>query len=136
MGLARLPDGGITQSFDNANGAWAYAYDGFDRLAGAVSASSGYGCAETYDRYGNRLAQSAFSGYSCPSTPNFSPSGNHDNRLAGFGYNNAGAILNDGLHSYSYDAQRVRKSSTSPDHFLRFEFNCRERVGVATMRLI
>lgn len=103
-GVTYEPDGDVENSSDSINGNWAYTYDGFNRLSTAVSSGSvngGLGCSEVYDRYGNRLAQNAYQG-SC-FAPQHTSSAN--NRIDGFGYDQAGDVTNDGNHIYTYDAE-------------------------------
>jgi RHS repeat-associated protein len=83
-----------------------YTYDSLNRLSTMSSpadASGCYGLSWTYDRYGNRLSQSATSG-GC-----FSPSHGvfPNNRIsdAGFSYDASGNMTHDATHSYTYDAE-------------------------------
>ena len=110
LGLSYEPNGDVQSDSDNINGNWAYTYDDFDRLNTAVS-NSGLGCAEVYDRYGNRYQQNTYSG-SCL-TPQYSiPSGN--NRIPQFTYDLAGNVINDTSYTYAYDAEeRISSVSTT-----------------------
>jgi RHS repeat-associated protein len=66
----------------------------------------GEGCSYNYDRYGNRWNQNQYSG-TCP-TPMYTFTGNgttNNNRIDGWSYDAAGNVLNDGFHSYAYDAE-------------------------------
>jgi RHS repeat-associated protein len=101
LGLSYYPDSNVQTGSDSINGSWTYTYDDFNRLNTAVSAA-GLGCAETYDRYGNRLQQNTYNG-AC-FAGQFTSSGNN-NRLDQLSYDAAGNVLNDGTHSYAYDAE-------------------------------
>jgi RHS repeat-associated protein len=79
----------------------AYTYDDFHRLATAQTAGSHWGLSFTYDRYGNRLTQSAIKG--APPTSGMT----YDqvtNRTTGWTYDAAGNVTNDGRHVYTWDA--------------------------------
>ncbi|HEY1578784.1 MAG TPA: RHS repeat-associated core domain-containing protein [Terracidiphilus sp.] len=95
------PNGNILNVTDTVNGTWTYTYDDFNRLSTAVS-TGGLGCSWDYDRFGNRWHQKTYNG-SC-TTPTFSFTGNN-NRIDGYSYDAAGNLLNDGVHSYTYDAE-------------------------------
>ena len=95
------PDGNIISANDLVNGNWAYTYDDLNRLKTAIG-GAGYGCAEVYDRYGNRWQQNVQGG-SCL-TPQFTFTGGN-NRIDTYSYDAAGNLLNDGSHSYVYDAE-------------------------------
>jgi RHS repeat-associated protein len=91
----------VTSSDDNVMGQnISYGYDEFNRLTSVSSAGTqtfGY----TYDRYGNRTAQSAPQGGPAPSyTINTA-----NNQIQQFSYDAAGNVTNDGFHSYTYDAE-------------------------------
>ena len=101
LGLSYYPDSNVQTGADSINGNWSYTYDDFNRLNTAVS-SAGLGCAETYDLYGNRLQQNTYNG-SC-FAGQFTTSGNN-NRLDQLSYDAAGNVINDGTHSYAYDAE-------------------------------
>ena len=101
LGLSYYPDSNVQSGADSINGNWSYTYDDFNRLNTAVS-SAGQGCAETYDLYGNRLQQNTYNG-SC-FAGQFTTSGNN-NRLDQMSYDAAGNVINDGTHSYAYDAE-------------------------------
>jgi RHS repeat-associated protein len=76
-----------------------FTYDSLNRLATA-NENSGASWTQTniYDRYGNRLSSDL--------SPLLTFNANN-NRIttAGFSYDDAGNLLNDGLHSYAYDAE-------------------------------
>jgi RHS repeat-associated protein len=92
----------LTSSGDTMGRITTYGYDEFNRLKSMSGSSQSF--TYTYDRYGNRLSQTVTSG----SGP--SPTYNVDvntNRIttAGFSYDAAGNLINDGTHSYGYDAE-------------------------------
>ncbi|MGA2890644.1 MAG: RHS repeat-associated core domain-containing protein [Terracidiphilus sp.] len=79
-----------------------YGYDGFNRLTSlTVTADTAANYTWTYDRYGNRWAQTPLDGGFT-----FSASVNtFNNQLDGYTYDAAGNMTNDGTHSYTYDAE-------------------------------
>ncbi len=95
---------------------WTNNYDALNRLVNATSAGMiHYGCAETYDSFGNRTNQIPYggSGYSCtsPSTPVGS-----NNQLSGpvYQYDLAGDMLYDGTNTLTYDGEGRIASSSHP----------------------
>jgi RHS repeat-associated protein len=90
------PNSDILQANDSVNGNWIYAYDAFNRLVSASKTGSSY--TYDYDRFGNRWHQNG------PHTMMLTFSGNN-NRMDGYSYDAAGNLLNDGAHSYTYDAE-------------------------------
>jgi len=82
--------------YGNAN-----TYDAFNRLATASFSLGATTFSYSYDRWGNRLAQSAPQGGPDPSyTVNTA-----NNQITTFSYDALGNVLNDGFHSYLYDAE-------------------------------
>jgi YD repeat-containing protein len=79
----------------------SFTYDRLYRLATAQTAGSHWGLSWTYDRYGNRLAQSATKG--SPPTNSLTVA-EATNRVNGWTYDAAGNTLNDGRHTYTYNA--------------------------------
>jgi len=80
-----------------------YVYDQMDRLL-VMEALDSETCGElyfTYDAYGNRVGQTPISG-TCPA---WSQTANAKNQIVGYAYDAAGNLLNDGVHSYAYDAE-------------------------------
>ena len=81
-----------------------YDYDEFNRLTSrTVNAGTVQNYAWVYDRYGNRWQQNALQGGSSSSV-SFNTATNQIN-TAGYGYDAAGNMRNDGFHSYTYDAE-------------------------------
>ncbi len=81
-----------------------FTYDNLNRLStmsDSVSTQPCRGITWTYDPWGNRTDQTVTVG-SCFT---FHQSMDVQNRLIGFSYDAAGNLLNDGTHSYSYDAE-------------------------------
>jgi RHS repeat-associated protein len=101
-----------------------YTYDALHRLKTAETTGSTsfpkWGLEWTYDRYGNRTAQSIVSGCVSPMTcPTNSVSvDSSTNRLTGspYTYDENGNMLNDGLNTLTYDAESrvVRVNSSNP----------------------
>jgi RHS repeat-associated protein len=56
----------------------------------------------TYDRFGNRLSQTVTSGSGPSPSYSFNAA---NNQIVGLSYDAAGNLLNDGYHSYTYDAE-------------------------------
>ena len=102
---------------DSANGSWTYNLDNMNRLHTAAATSgpfSGIGLQWTIDSWGNRNIQTVTAG-SGPQ-PSFSSTGN--NQIAGFCYDNAGHLLDEGAcaagpHQFTYDSLG---RLVSPDH--------------------
>jgi RHS repeat-associated protein len=93
-------DGDVTSASDSANGNWSYAYDAMNRLTKAAIGSAALNY--VYDRFGNRWQQNATGNGSWPQ-PQYSFDAN--NHIVGGSYDAAGNLLNDGTHSYTYDAE-------------------------------
>ena len=96
----------LTQSCDTAlNQCFNYAYDEFNRLnSRTTTAGTVANYQYTYDRWGNRLTQTETSGSGGPQ-PNLSFNASNQITNAGYGYDAAGNMTNDGFHNYSYDAE-------------------------------
>lgn len=97
------PNGDILAANDSVNGNWTYTYDDFNRLA----AANGPGQAYTYgyDRFGNRWNQE-LSG-SCTGGSAVCLTFDLNNRINNGiqKYDLAGNVINDGFHTYAYDAE-------------------------------
>jgi len=101
------PNSDILTANDSVNSNWVFAYDDFNRLICSNLATNGTCASPTsgtatytydYDRYGNRWHQNG------PWSMQLSFSGNN-NRMDSHSYDSAGNLLNDGSHSYFYDAE-------------------------------
>jgi RHS repeat-associated protein len=115
----------ITDSVDSGRNA-TYTYDSLYRLTGAVTAgSTGYpawGLSETYDRYGNRSAQSIYSGctgITCP-TNSVTPD-TATNRIIGDCYDANGNLMAESAPpcpspTYVYDAENHAVSYSSASY--------------------
>ncbi len=83
-----------------------YGYDEFNRLTSSNNKNAGESLLTTnltYDRYGNRWTESVSSSGAAPNTSfSFNTA---TNQITGFAYDAAGNLLNDGVHTYSYDAE-------------------------------
>jgi hypothetical protein len=68
----------------------------------------------SYDRYGNRLSQSGLGGTLSIYQPQLSVDA-YTNRITsgGYGYDYAGNLTSDGVHSYAYDAENRMKTVDS-----------------------
>jgi RHS repeat-associated protein len=93
----------LTSSSDTVlNQSSTYGYDEFNRLTAlTVNAGAVQNYTWTYDRFGNRLTQTALQGGLSTSVG----VNTSTNQLVGYTYDAAGNMINDGLHSYSYDAE-------------------------------
>jgi RHS repeat-associated protein len=106
--LLYAPNGNMLAANDSANGNWTFSYDDFNRLTGSAcslhcpDSQNTQGFSYAYDRYANRWQQNLTAG-SGPA-PSASFSGNN-NRMDGYSYDGSGNLLNDGTHSYTYDAE-------------------------------
>jgi RHS repeat protein len=97
-------NGDVTSANDSVTGNWTYSYDAMNRLL--TSSKSGQGFSYVYDRFGNRWQQNVTAG----SGPNPQYSFDANNRIVGGSYDAAGNLLNDGMHTYTYDAEnRISK---------------------------
>jgi RHS repeat-associated protein len=85
-----------TQAFSRS-----YTYDTLNRLLTMSGNSGCTGLSWAYDAWGNRTAQNVTGGTCYP----FSAGANTNNQLIGYQYDSAGNLLNDGNHSYTYDAE-------------------------------
>ena len=106
------PNNEILAANDSVNGNWVYTYDDFNRLSTAVASNKGLGCSWDYDRYGNRWHQNTYNGSCVTPTASFLGA---NNRIDGRSYDSAGGLLNDGTHSYTYDAEeRISQVDGTP----------------------
>ncbi len=106
---------GITDNVDNGRSV-TYTYDPLNRLASAVTTGSAgfakWGLGMSYDRYGNRTAQSVTAGVGVPSNvATIDPSTNHI-LDAPFAYDANGNLTNDGSHPFTYDGENRAISTT------------------------
>ena len=109
-----------TDSVDNGRSA-TYTYDSLFRLTKTATAGStnypAWGLSETYDRYGNRSAQSIVSGCASINCP--APSVNVSattNQIAGTGfrYDLSGNMTSDGQNTLTYDGENRIASASGP----------------------
>jgi RHS repeat-associated protein len=108
---------GITDSADAGRSA-TYTYDSLYRLVSAVTGGStnypAWGLSETYDRYGNRSAQSIKSGctgITCP-TNSVTPSATTNRLGSPYTYDSGGNMTYDGLNALIYDAENHTTSAS------------------------
>ena len=93
----------------------SFTYDGLGRLiqgqTNDLTAANTWKLGWTYDRYGNRSAQSLLGGTISTTAPQLTidPA---SNRIitAGYVYDTAGNMTNDSLHTYAYDAENRIKT--------------------------
>jgi RHS repeat-associated protein len=104
-------NGNVISAQDSANGNWTYAYDAMNRLVTSACADNSTAkCPDNatsqrynylYDRFGNRWQQNLTAGTG--PAPQYSFDAN--NHMSGASYDAAGNMLNDGFHTYTYDAE-------------------------------
>ncbi len=93
------PSGTVFQVSDSVNGNWTYLYDNLNRLQQASTSSVGY--QYDYDRYGNRLHQTPLNGGNGLSLVYV----NNQISASGIVYDLSGNMIQDGNHTYAYDAE-------------------------------
>jgi RHS repeat-associated protein len=98
FGLGFAPNGDILTANDIVNENWTYAYDDLNRLSGASKNGGTEVYSYDYDRFGNRWHQNGPHAMML----SFSAGNNH---MDGYSYDAAGNLLNDGSHTYAYDAE-------------------------------
>jgi RHS repeat-associated protein len=104
--VGRWPTGQVMSANDSVNGNWNYSYDQLARLScawigSACNSSATKALSWTYDQYGNRWHQNVVAGSAPQPQYNF----NTNNHNTSFTYDIAGNVINDGSHTYSYDAE-------------------------------
>jgi len=105
---------------DDVMGSWTYTYDSMNRLASATAnagVDKGLMLGWTYDRYGNRWAQNATgTGNASAVRAQLTFYGN-TNRIDGWSYSASGNLLNDQIHTYTYDAEnRIATLNGEPEY--------------------
>jgi RHS repeat-associated protein len=108
-------NGNVISFTDSVMGAWSYQYDSLNRVVGGANASGGpnprYSDCFGYDNWGNRTNE-AYSATACGSSPAPTTWATYStaNRItgtglmpAGFTYDAAGNVLDDGANEYAYD---------------------------------
>jgi RHS repeat-associated protein len=104
--MTYTPNSGLSAANDSVNGNWSYGYDALSRIASA-SKSGGASLSFDIDRNANRWHQNP-SGQGAQLS--FDSSTNHVASGNGVTYDAAGNVINDGTHSYTYDAEyRITK---------------------------
>jgi YD repeat-containing protein len=102
-------NGQITSAVDNVDSgrSTVYTYDALNRLTSAVTTGSTtypkWGLSFTYDRYGNRTAQSVTAGTANANSIVVNASTNHIT-TAGYAYDLNGNLTSDAVNSIAYDA--------------------------------
>jgi RHS repeat-associated protein len=99
-----------------------YSYDSLYRLTSAITTGSTnypkWGLSESYDRYGNRTAQSTITGQGCTGITcptNSVAVSSTTNRISsgGYAYDANGNMTNDGANALVYDAENRTLSATN-----------------------
>ena len=106
----------ITDNVDNGRSS-AYIYDSLNRLSIASTVGSAnysqWGLSWTYDRYGNRTAQTVIAGSAPSNSVSVSPTTNQIT-TSGYAYDASGNMTNDGNNTLGYDGEsRVITASNS-----------------------
>jgi RHS repeat-associated protein len=117
------PNGNLLSVADSVTGTWNYQYDNLNRVVTGTASAGSYAGAQmswSYDPFGNRQSESV--GGTIQSTSGPTPtmpsastasytaasnqvSSSSQNNGAGFLYDTAGNVLNDGQNRYLYDAE-------------------------------
>lgn len=104
----------VTDSVDSGRST-TYTYDALNRISTATTAGSTsypqWGLSFTYDRYGNRMAQTVTAGTAISNSVVVSATTNHIT-TAGYAYDANGNLTNDGVNSLSYDGENRLVSSS------------------------
>lgn len=118
----------VVSSTDTVNGTWTYSNDNFGRLSSSSCSSSNSTCPGkqssvgfnyVYDQLGNRWQQNLTAGSGPAPQHTFGP-WNHIND-GSVAYDVAGNVINDGFHTYAYDAEgRVTKVDGGATAFLAY----------------
>jgi RHS repeat-associated protein len=103
----------VLTATDSINGTWSsYTYDDFNRLisstcsAACPQGTSSVAFSYTYDRYGNRWQQTLTEGAGSWPQPSYSFNANNQISASdGITFDAAGNIVNDTIHTYTYDAE-------------------------------
>jgi RHS repeat-associated protein len=111
------PNGNLLSVADSVTGTWNYQYDNLNRVVTGTSTAGSYAGAQmswSYDPFGNRTSEGV-GGTATVSMPTSSAasytaasnqvSSSSQNNGAGFLYDTAGNVLNDGQNRYLYDAE-------------------------------
>jgi RHS repeat-associated protein len=110
-------NGQITSIADSVNSgrSIAYTYDALNRLSTEVTTGStsypAWGLSFTYDRYGNRTAQTVTAG-TAPSNSVAVSATTNQLTASGYAYDANGNMTNDAVNSIAYDAENRLVSST------------------------
>jgi RHS repeat-associated protein len=114
VSLAYAPDASVISANDSVNGNWNYQYDQLNRLVCSNLVSNGT-CsspsngtptyAYIYDRFGNRWQQNGPLTMLLSFTGNATTNNNRMDLMGRYAYDSAGNVTNDGVHSYTYDAE-------------------------------
>jgi len=137
-GRSYAPNGDVLAMTDSVMGSWTYTYDAMNRLTSGTAtggADDGLTLSWAYDRYGNRgprrqvFVAGVINRWSQTATGTGSASavqpqltfngsgGVNTNRIDGWSYDNAGNLLNDKIHTYTYDAEnRIATLSGEPEY--------------------
>ena len=109
-GISYAPNGNLLVAVDSVlTWGWTYTYDDFNRLATTTQSGKGVAFNYKYDRFGNRWQQNVTAGIGPAPQYNFDAS-NHITPTncassTSICYDAAGNLLQDTLHTYTYDAE-------------------------------
>jgi RHS repeat-associated protein len=126
--MTYAPNSQLTADNDSVNGNWSYSYDALDRIA-VANQSGGTSFTFDIDRNANRWHQNPVGQGAQLSFDNTT---NHITN-AGYAYDAAGNIINDGMHTYTYDAEyritQVDGGATATYFYDAFGRRARRTVG-------
>ena len=101
--LGYWSDSNVHTANDSASGNWTYGYDDFNRLS--TASETGASFVYDYDQLGNRWGTLSGCTSSNHSACQYTFNSNNQITNNGFQYDRAGNVMNDGIHSYTYDAE-------------------------------
>src|SRR6185437_5268487 len=102
-GISYAPNGELLGSTDSVNGEFTFASGDLNQLTEACQSNCTLWENYSFDRYGNRWSQTGNTGAAPPGWSVGFTGGN--NRMDGYTYDADGNLLNDGTHTYAYDAE-------------------------------
>ncbi|MEO8727028.1 MAG: RHS repeat-associated core domain-containing protein [Acidobacteriaceae bacterium] len=133
-------DVGLNSSTTNEH--WDYAFDEFNRIAGANQTNAAqvlHNLTFKYDQYGNRWQQNITSGTGTTVNYAFDLSTNHVQN-ANYSYDALGNVTNDGFHTYTYDAEnrmtQVDSGTTGKYTYDAFSRRVRVDAGAASRECV
>jgi len=139
-------NGNVNYLNDSVMGNWVYNYDNLNRLTSGTASggpyNGGYTC-WSYDSFGNRTSQSV-STTPCNANPpaTFAASYSANNQISSvsaptsttIAYDAAGNVTNDGVNTYTYDAEGRVCALNGPQGMIGYQYDASgSRVGKGTV---